>query len=192
MVLWISIKIRCDKIQIRLLSSHAEVVTEFNQKHTQEVSELHDTVSSLRQEKLVLQQEASDMRKQLIAEHSSETTSLKHQLETTSTLEAQRFMQLEANLKHEMNELHNQLDVSEEARATAENNAKQYQSGGPEFEWSVNSEVKRQLQSDEFFQQQVQGAHVEMDKEEVGAGGKQAAGLHKYLPVGTPFATTSK
>ncbi|KAK0222473.1 hypothetical protein EDD85DRAFT_960114 [Armillaria nabsnona] len=171
--------------QTEQLTGHAEVVTEFNRKHFQEVSELHDTVSSLQQEKLTLQQEASGLRKQtqaqpsklaeLIAKHSSETTSLKRQLqdkeeclinlEKKSTSEAQRFMQLEADLKHEVNELHNQLDVSEEARATAENNAKQYQSGGPEFERSVNSEVERRLESDEFFQQRVQSAHVGMDED---------------------------
>ncbi|KAK0484680.1 hypothetical protein IW261DRAFT_1560350 [Armillaria novae-zelandiae] len=175
--------------QAEQLRGHAEVVTEFNQMHVQEVSELNDMVCSLQQEKLALQQEASDMRKQtqthpaklaeLIAMHSTETASLKCQLqeqqrcladvETKLTLESQRNTQLEVALKHhvhEVDQLCSKLDVSEEARTAAENNAKQYQLGGHKFEQSIEAEAERRLESDEFFQQRVQNAWVELDDEE--------------------------
>ncbi|KAK0490430.1 hypothetical protein IW261DRAFT_1412973 [Armillaria novae-zelandiae] len=150
------VELACQAEQLR---GHAEVVTE--------------------QEKLALQQEASDMRKQtqthpaklaeLIATHSTETASLKRQVETKLTLESQRNTQLEAALKHhvhEVDQLRSKLDVSEEARTAAENNAKQYQLGGHEFEQSVEAEAERWLESDEFFQQRVQNARVELDDEE--------------------------
>ncbi|KAK0463378.1 hypothetical protein IW261DRAFT_1575731 [Armillaria novae-zelandiae] len=101
------------EIKARLMSADQDILRKQNE------------IDTLTQENLILQQEASDLRKhtqthpaklaELIATHSTETASLKHQRNT----------QLEAALKHHMHEvdqLHSKLDVSEEVCAAAGNN----------------------------------------------------------------------
>ncbi|KAK0183761.1 hypothetical protein F5146DRAFT_1147104 [Armillaria mellea] len=106
--------------QAKQLTRHAKVMTEFNQKHAQEVSELHDTISSLQQDKLAFKQDRSLQLNvgtgTIIKVHRVDCKAFfrNHCLEvSTSTMESQ----LETNLKHKVNGLCNQ-----EARANAENN----------------------------------------------------------------------